>query len=112
MQSVIHLVSGDESEQDTALAIAENLVADESGSIEDVAVVAQAAGISAVTADGEFADRVASLIAEGVSVSACANTLDAMAMDESDLAEGIETVPEGAVEATRLQTEGFAYLRP
>lgn len=112
MESVIHLVSGDESEQDAALSIAENLVADESGSIDDVAVVAQAKGIGAVTADDGSGERVAALCEDGVSVSACSNTLASMDLDESDLVDGVETVPEGAVEVTRLEDEGYAYLRP
>ena len=41
MQTVVHLISGDETEQETALAIVENLLRDESGSIDDVSVVAQ-----------------------------------------------------------------------
>lgn len=112
MQSVIHLVSGDENEQETAFAIAENLVADESGSIDDVAIVAQAEAITAVTSDADTAEQIASLRDDGVSFKACSNTLDMMDMDESELAEGIDVVPEGAVEVTRLQTEGYAYLRP
>jgi intracellular sulfur oxidation DsrE/DsrF family protein len=112
MQSVIHLVTGDGTEQDTALAIARNLLDDESGRIDDVAVVAQAGGVEAVTAEGEYADRVRSLLDDGVPFSVCSNTLDVMDMDESALVEGVETVPEGAVEVTRLQDEGYGYLRP
>jgi intracellular sulfur oxidation DsrE/DsrF family protein len=112
MQSVIHLVSGDESEQETALAIARNILDDDGSHIDDVAVVVQSDGIHAVTADGELEQRVASLVDDGVSFKACSNTLDAMGLAESDLVEGVETVPEGAVEVTRLETEGYAYLRP
>lgn len=112
MQSVVHLVSGDESEQKTSLAIARNLLDDETGSIDEVAVVVQAGGINAVRADGEFADRVRSLLDDGVAFKACRNTLELNDMDESDVVEGVETVPEGAVEVTRLQNEGFAYMRP
>ncbi|GAA0198479.1 DsrE family protein [Haladaptatus pallidirubidus] len=112
MQSVIHLISGDESEQKTALAIARNLLDDESGTIDDVAVVAQAGGIEAVTAGGEREEQVQSLMDDGVPFKACSNTLDVMNLDESDLIDGIETVPEGAVEVTRLENEGYAYMRP
>lgn len=112
MQSVVHLVSGDETEQETALAITENLLADESGTIDEVAVVAQAGGVEAIRADGEHEERVQSLQEGGVSFKACSNTLDMLDMDESDLVDGIETVPEGAVEVTRLENEGYAYLRP
>lgn len=112
MQTVIHVISGDETEQETGLKIARNLIEDESGDIDDVAIVAQSKGIAAVTVDGDLADRVESLLSDGVSFSACSNTLAAMDLEESDLIEGVETVPEGAVEVTRLQTEGYAYLRP
>ena len=112
MKSVVHLVSGDEAEHKTALAIAENLLDDETGSIDEVAIVVQAGGIDAVTAEGNHGEKVRSLLDRGVSFAACENTLDMNDLDESDLIEGVRTVPEGAVEVTRLQDEGFAYIRP
>lgn len=112
MRSAIHLVSGDEAEHDAALAIAKNLLDDETGSIDEVAVVVQAGGIDAVTTEGEHGENVRSLLDRGVTFSACENTLDMNDLDESDLIEGVETVPEGAVEVTRLQDEGYAYIRP
>lgn len=112
MQTVVHLISGDDTEQETSLNIARNLLEDENGSIDDVAVVAQAGGIKAVTSDGDYAENVQSLLGDGVTFAACSNTLDAYDLEESDLVEGIEMVPEGAVEVTRLQDEGYAYLRP
>jgi hypothetical protein len=112
MQSVVHLVSGDESEHDAALAITENLLEDESGTIDDVAVVVQAGGIEAATTDGDHGEQVRSLLDAGASFRACRNTLDVKGLDESDLIDGVETVPEGAVEVTRLENEGYAYLRP
>lgn len=112
MRSVVHLSSGDETEQETALAVVENVLADESDSVDEVAVVAQAGGIEAVTDDGDYADRVRSLIDDGVPFKGCANTLETKGLEEADLVDGIETVPEGAVEVTRLQDEGYAYLRP
>ncbi len=112
MQTVVHLVSGDENEREIALNIAQNLLDDESGDIDTVAVVAQSEGIEPVTTDGTGSDQVQSLLDEGVSFRACRNTLDDMGLAESDLIEGVETVPEGAVELTRLQNEGYAYVRP
>lgn len=112
MQTLVHLISGDRTEQETALAIVGNLLDAESGDIEDVAVVAQAGGIEAVTTGTDAEETVRSLLDAGVAFTACANTLAGRDMDESDLVDGVETVPEGAVEATRLQEEGYAYLRP
>ncbi|WP_247729868.1 DsrE family protein [Halovivax limisalsi] len=112
MQSVVHLLSGDETEQETALAIARNLLDDETGRIDDVAVVVQAGGISAAKRGAETEEQIQGLVDDGVSFKACSNTLAMKDMDESDLVAGIETVPEGAVEVTRLQSEGYAYMRP
>lgn len=112
MQTVIHLLSGDEAEQETSLAIAKNLLNDESNTIDDVAIVVQANGIDAVVTGKENEEQIQSLLDKGVSFRACSNTLGAKDLDESDLVEGIETVPEGAVEVTRLQNEGYAYIRP
>lgn len=112
MQTVIHLVSGDGAEQDTSLTVARNLLDDESGSIDDVAVVVQAAGMEAIQTGQGSEEQVRALLDDGVSFKACSNTLETMGLDESDLVEGVETVPEGAVEVTRLETDGYAYLRP
>ena len=112
MQTVIHLLSADEAEQETALAIARNILDDEAGSIDDVAVVVQAAGVKAITTGQENEEDVRALLDDGVSFKACSNTLDGMDLDRSDLVDGVETVPEGAVEVTRLQTDGYAYMRP
>ncbi|WP_415380857.1 DsrE family protein [Halosimplex sp. TS25] len=112
MRSVLHLVSGDESEQETTLTIAKNLLEDESGDIDDVAVVAQAGGIVALTSDGGFAEEVESLAEGGASFKACANTLETKGIDESELLGNAEPVPEGAVEVTRLENDGYAYMRP
>jgi intracellular sulfur oxidation DsrE/DsrF family protein len=95
MQSLVHLVSGEQDERETALAIAENLLADESGAIDEVAVVARSKGIDAVTTEGDAADKVATLRDDGVAFSARANTMEMLGLLESDLVEGVETVPEG-----------------
>lgn len=112
MKTVVHLLSGDEAEQRTALAIARNLLNDETGSIDAVAVVVQADGIDSIVTGADTEDRVRSLLDDDVPFKACRNTLESNDLDESDLVDGVETVPEGAVEVTRLQTDGYAYVRP
>ena len=56
MRTVLHFVSGDESEQKTTRI-----------GIDDIAVVAQADGSAALTSEGEFEDDVESLSDDGVS---------------------------------------------
>ena len=112
MRTVFHLIAGDEEDQKTTLTIAENLSKDESVEMDDIAIVAQANGIEPVTAGGANSDVVESLVEEGFSVKACSNTLDMKELSESDLVDGVETVPSGAGELTRLQSDGYAYIRP
>ncbi len=112
VQTVFHLIADDPAQQQTALAIAENLTQDDSVEIDDIAIVAQADGIEPLTAGGDGSDTVESLLETGIDVKACSNTLDLKDLAESDLVEGVETVPSGGGELTRLQNEGYAYIRP
>lgn len=112
MQTVFHLIAGDEDQQKTALTIAENLADDETAEMDDIAVVAQADGIGPLTEGGAHSDTVASLAESGISFRACGNTLEMEDLDESELVDGVETVPSGAGELTRLQSDGYAYIRP
>ncbi|WP_049900277.1 DsrE family protein [Halococcus agarilyticus] len=111
-KTVFHLIEGGSDEQDLALTLAENLAGDESIDMDDIAVLAQAEGIDPVTTDGEKSDRVESLVDDGVSVKACSNTLEMFDLTESDLVDGVETVSSGVGELTRLQNDGYAYIRP
>ncbi|WP_276282568.1 DsrE family protein [Halorussus caseinilyticus] len=112
MRTTFHLTSGDEDHQKTVLTIAENLSKDETVEMDDIAVVAQAEGIDPLTQGGTHSDTVASLLDAGLSFKACSNTLDTMDLAEGDLVEGVEKVSSGAGELTRLQEDGYAYVRP
>lgn len=112
VQTVFHLIADDPAQRETALTIARNLTDDDSVEIDDVAIVAQADGIEPLTAGGDGSETVESLLETGISVKACGNTLDLKDLAESDLVEGVETVPSGGGELTRLQDEGYAYIRP
>ena len=72
----------------------------------------QGPAIETLDPENRHGEQVRDLIDDGVPVMACSNTLETVDMDESDLVDGVETLPEGAVEVTRLQTDGYAYLRP
>jgi intracellular sulfur oxidation DsrE/DsrF family protein len=110
-QTVFHLIGDDPDEQELVLTLAENLANDETIDMADIAVLAQAEGIDPLTRDGSGSDHVRSLIDEGISFKACSNTLDMFDIDESDLVEGVETVSSGVGELTRLQNDGYAYIR-
>ncbi|ELY70188.1 hypothetical protein C488_19282 [Natrinema pellirubrum DSM 15624] len=109
---MFHLIADEPAQRATALTIAQNLTEDDSVDVDDIAIVAQADGIEPLTAGGDDSGMVESLLETGVAVKACGNTLDLKDLAESDLVEGVETVPSGGGELTRLQNEGYAYIRP
>lgn len=112
MKTVFHLIASDPAGRETALTIAENLAEDDSVEMDDIVVVAQANGIEPLTTGGDGEDHVRSLLEQGLSFKACSNTLETKNIDESDLVAGVETVPSGAGELTRLQADDYAYIRP
>lgn len=112
MRTVFHLISSDPDEQQTTLTLAENLADDEDADMDDIVVVAQADGIDPFRAGGSDQETIQSLQEKGVSFVACGNTLEMKEMAESDLVDDIEVAPSGITELTRLQSEGYAYIRP
>jgi intracellular sulfur oxidation DsrE/DsrF family protein len=57
--------------------------------------------------------RLSRLLAVGVGVAACGNTIQAQKLALGDLLPGFVRVDEGGiVRLARLQADGYAYLRP
>ena len=64
-------------------------------------------------ADADLSRRLADLVARGVDLGACGNTLDAQHLDVADLLPGFARIGEGGVvRLAQLQAQGYAYLRP
>jgi len=61
---------------------------------------------------GLYSAQIEQLLAQGVRIFACENTLLSFNLTVDDLTFGIETVPSGVAELGRLQSEdGFAYIK-
>ncbi|WP_049947897.1 DsrE family protein [Candidatus Halobonum tyrrellensis] len=112
MQTVFHMIEGDEESMDRTLTLAGNLADDDTVDVDSIVVLAQAEGIDPLTKGGHGESEVQSLVEEGVSFAACSNTMEMMDLEESDLHDGVEVVSSGVGELTRLQNEGYAYIRP
>lgn len=68
---------------------------------------------AAAEADPELARRLSALVAMGLDLGACADTLAAHRLEIGQLLPGFVAVPEGGVvRLARLQAQGYAYLRP
>lgn len=112
MNAVFHLISGDAEDRERALNIAGNLLDDDSVDVDDLAVVAQAGGIEPLLEGGDGSETTEELLDRGISFRACGNTLEMKDLEESDLVDGVETVPSGAGELVRRQDDDYAYVRP
>jgi hypothetical protein len=110
LQTVFHF-AGDPAAQGHALANVENLLGDDSVTMASVVVVVNGKGLLLATEESEHPDRVAALVDRGVSFRACRNSMDALDVREDDLLAGVETVPAGVGELSRLQAGGFGYIR-
>lgn len=110
LRTVFHF-AGDPTAQGHALANVENLLGDDSVTMAEVVVVVNGRGLLLATDESEHPDRVTALLDAGVSVRACENSMDALDVAEDDLLPGIETVPAGVGELSRLQADGVGYIR-
>ena len=89
-----------------------NLLADETVDVEIVAVVVNGGGLGLLLADSGPREQVEALLGQGVEFKQCRNTLRRNEATEDDLVDGVEVVPSGVGELTRLQDEGYAYIKP
>lgn len=65
------------------------------------------------SANPDLARKLAKASAQGVSLEACGNTLEAQKLELGDLLAGFVRVDQGGVtRLAQLQAEGYAYLRP
>ncbi len=111
MSTVFHYSSGEE-EQGHAVANVANLLNDDSTNTETVALVANGNGVKLLTTDSTVADKVNSLVKKGVKFKACSNSMKKLDYAKKDLLSGVEVVPAGVGELTKLQAKkGYAYIK-
>jgi len=112
MSTVFHFSAGTD-EQKHAIANVSNLLADDTVSLGDVALVANGAGIRLVSRpDSKQVSGLKSILGKGVSVYACENSMKAFSLSHADLVSGVEPVPSGVGQLTKLQAgEGYAYIK-
>ncbi|GAD53687.1 hypothetical protein MBEHAL_2447 [Halarchaeum acidiphilum MH1-52-1] len=89
-----------------------NLLEDETIDLDDVALVTNSGGLQLVTTDSPERARVERLLERGVTIKQCQNTIEGTEVTAADLIDGVELVPSGVGELTRLQSDGYAYLTP
>lgn len=109
---VVHLTEGDPARQEAALRNITNLLTDLGPAQTEVVLVTHGPGVSALTGETGLAGQVARLAAQGVTLAACQNTLQARGLDSGALLPHVAVVPSGIAEVVRRQHERWLYVRP
>lgn len=78
----------------------------------NIHVVVNSYGVQGLIVDSKYKESIQELANQNVVFKACKNALHAFDLEKKDILEAVEIVPAGVVELTKLQHEGFAYIRP
>ena len=60
----------------------------------------------------QYASNIQGLSEMGVRFLVCSNSLEKFGIAREELVESCEAIPAGVLELIRLQTEGYAYIKP
>jgi intracellular sulfur oxidation DsrE/DsrF family protein len=112
MRTVLHCSSGDTGEISELLGNSRNLREDETVESEQITVLLNGDAVKFALGDSEAADFFEEELDSGVEVKVCSNSIEGRGIDREELIEGVEVVSSGVGELTRLQDEGFSYVKP
>ncbi|QIB74763.1 hypothetical protein GL213_07025 [Halogeometricum borinquense] len=110
MKSVFHLSSGDVDDWQHALANVNNLLGDDTVEMDEVALLANGDAIYLFVERSPFSADVRALDGD-VRCLACSNSLSGRSIPKSKLLSNVESVSSGVGALTRLQHDGYAYLK-
>jgi intracellular sulfur oxidation DsrE/DsrF family protein len=112
---IYHVNLGNEQATDALRNISNHLAVDPTAKI---VVVTHSAGVDFLLEGAEdkngnpYSGPVAALAAKGVEFRVCKITLERRKIDPKKVIPEAKLVPSGVVEVTKLQQEGYAYLKP
>lgn len=107
---VVHLAEGAPDRHRAVLQNVRNLMRALTG--VPVELVTHGPGVDLALGVSAERNALTELMAEGLTVQACRNTLDARGLDAAELTVGVDVVDSGVAHLARRQFDGWAYLRP
>lgn len=111
VKAVIHINFDDADRQEHGLKNIENILKEANDA--QIVVVIHGQGISLLSKKKtKQTELIQKLMKSGVKFEACENTMKKESLSKEDLVDGSTTVPSGAVEVLRKQSEGFGYFKP
>lgn len=109
---VIQVSDNDPAKWALALNNAKNVQTDLGKDKVDIEVVAYGPGINMLKFDSEVGNRLDQAKKDGVTISACQNTMRNQKLTEKDMHASATYVPAGVVQIMKRQQEGWSYIRP
>jgi intracellular sulfur oxidation DsrE/DsrF family protein len=109
MDTVFHV--SEEARFQGAVHGALNLLEDTSVSMDRIVIVANGGAVRSLLKGGRGEELLEQARGSGIIMKACKNSLMGMRIDRARLVDGVSVVSSGVGELTRLQSEGFAYIR-
>ena len=111
--AIFHISSGDEFAQKLVLNNAQNLSNFYGPDKVAIEVVAYGPGLRALFKENTNSARIQRMAEQqGITFSACANTMKNMGRGEPTLNKVAKVVPGGVVRIMELQEAGWSYIRP
>lgn len=111
MKVAFHLSQVQSNEVNKALRNIKHLKEDKPEA--EVHAVSNTSAVTMAKEDSQFAEKIEELMEEfDVVFKACSNSIEGTSMEEEDLIDGVEVVGSGVSELSRLQEEGFGYIKP
>lgn len=109
---VFQVTDGDAKKWNLALVNAMNVISELGKMNVSMEIVVYGPAIDMLRIESEVAPRVDEVIANGVNVVACENTMRGMHITAADMLPGIRYTRSGVVYLIKKQKEGYAYIRP
>jgi hypothetical protein len=110
---VVFQVTDDDSKKwNLTLVNAMNVIAELGQRNVAMEIVVYGPAIDMLKIESEVAPRVDEVIASGVNVVACENTMRGMHITAADMLPGIRYTRSGVVYLIKKQKDGYAYIRP
>lgn len=110
---VFHISSGDAFAQKLVLNNAQNLANFYGPDKVMIEIVAYGPGLRTLFKENEYSKRIQRMSKDqGITFTACANTMKAMGRKHEALNKVAKVVPGGVIRLTELQEAGWTYIRP
>jgi intracellular sulfur oxidation DsrE/DsrF family protein len=109
--AVLHVNQNDTVAWNQALNNATNMLKAMGKDKLNVEIVMNGAGLDMVKLESPVAGRIPDVLAAGVELKACGQTMKAAHVTAEDLAPGVQVVPGGMAEILQKEEAGWSYIK-